>query len=92
MELTQETKDRALTVLKDKGLTILPDNKQWELRFEIKSATSDSLYTVARHKTNHNWGCSCFGWIRYRKCKHLDAVSDLLESVDIVIKKSLGQS
>lgn len=52
----------------------LPDNDQWQFRFQIKSESSDSLYTVAQHKTKKHWGCDCPGWRRYRKCKHLTAM------------------
>ena len=37
----------------------LPDNEQWENRFEIRSASSDRLYVVAQHKTKRHWACSC---------------------------------
>jgi len=52
----------------------LPDNVQWENRFEIKSESSDALYVIAQHKTNRHWACSCRGWIRHRKCKHLQSL------------------
>lgn len=52
----------------------LPDNIQWTNRFNIRSQTSNSLYVVAQHKTGRHWACSCRGWIRHRKCKHLEAI------------------
>ena len=53
---------------------MLPDNDQWENRFEIHSETSDRVYVVAQHKMLRHWGCSCMGWKRYRKCKHLSGI------------------
>lgn len=53
----------------------LPDNTQYTNRFNVKSQSSSSLYVVAQHKTGRWWSCSCMGWIRYRKCKHLTALS-----------------
>jgi hypothetical protein len=53
---------------------ILPDNDQWQFRFEIQSETSNRVYTVAQHKIKKHWGCSCPGWKAHRRCKHLDAL------------------
>lgn len=52
----------------------LPDNSQYTNRFEVRSQTSDSVYIIAQHKTGRWWSCSCFGWIRHRKCKHLGSM------------------
>lgn len=52
----------------------LPDNDQWQNRFEVKSETSDRIYIIAQHKMKKHWGCSCPGWRIHRKCKHLTAV------------------
>ena len=51
----------------------LPDNDQWTNRFEVRSETSNRVYTIAQHKTKKHWGCSCPGWKAHRKCKHLTA-------------------
>ncbi len=56
------------------GSVALPDNTQWTNRFEIKSESSGRIYTVAQHKTSRYWACSCPGWIRFRKCKHLSTI------------------
>lgn len=61
------------------GLKVLPDNAGWKNRFEIKSASSNRLYTIAQRKTGGGWGCSCPGWIRHRTCKHLKAILPVLE-------------
>lgn len=53
---------------------VLPDNQQWQYRFNIASESSNRLYTIAQHKTKKHWGCSCPGWKRYRHCKHLQAL------------------
>jgi hypothetical protein len=52
----------------------LPDNDQWQLRFEVKSETSDRIYIISQNKKKKHWGCSCFAYRRYRKCKHLQAI------------------
>lgn len=63
----------AIEIYVEKGVR-LPDNDQWRFRFEIKSESSNRLYTVAQHKTKKHWACSCPGWKRFRKCKHLSAI------------------
>ena len=63
----------SLTIYIDQSL-VLPDNDQWENRFEIHSETSDRVYVVAQHKKKRHWACSCPGWKRHRKCKHLMAI------------------
>ena len=52
----------------------LPDNAQWTNRFQVKSETSGSLYTIAQNKSGRFWGCNCPGWIRHKTCKHLTAM------------------
>jgi len=49
----------------------LPDNAQYTNRFHVKSQSSNSLYVIAQSKSGRWWSCSCPGWIRHRKCKHL---------------------
>ncbi len=53
------------------GSVALADNGQWTKRFEIKSETSNRLYIIACNKKTGKWGCSCPGYLRHRKCKHL---------------------
>jgi len=53
------------------GSIMLPDNAQWENRFEIRSETSGRIYIVSQNIKKRHWGCSCPGWKRYRTCKHL---------------------
>lgn len=52
----------------------LPDNDQWENRFEIHSETSGRIYVIAQNKKKRYWGCSCPGWKAHRKCKHLESL------------------
>ncbi|MGE9310460.1 hypothetical protein ACLOAU_02385 [Niabella sp. CJ426] len=52
----------------------LPDTDQWQFRFNVRSETSNRLYTIAQNKRKRHWGCSCPAWKRYRHCKHLDAI------------------
>lgn len=47
-------------------------NNQWINRIEIKSETSNRIYVVAQHAEKRYWGCSCPGWRRHRRCKHLE--------------------
>jgi len=48
----------------------LPDNKLWCNRFEIVGE-SGRKYIVAQNIKKGHWGCSCQGFLRWRKCKHL---------------------
>jgi len=52
----------------------LPDNNGWTNRFQIKSESSDKLYTIAQSISGRFWGCNCMGWIRHRSCKHLQTL------------------
>ena len=63
-----------LPVLRVSKNAIMPDNAQWKNRFQVPSASSNKLYTIAQRKSDASWGCSCMGWIRHRNCKHLKSV------------------
>lgn len=65
---------RNLPVIYVKPSVKLPDNKAFTNRFEVKSETSNRIYTIAQSKSGHWWGCSCPGWIAHRHCKHLKAL------------------
>lgn len=54
--------------------TAIPDNDQWQNRFEVHSESSDRVYIIAQNKKLKHWGCSCPAWRVHRKCKHLSAV------------------
>lgn len=53
---------------------MMPDNDQWQHRFEIHSSTSNRVYTIAQNKKGKYWACSCPGWKRHRKCRHLESL------------------
>ena len=53
---------------------LLPDNDQWENRFEIFSESSNRVYVISQNKRKRYWGCSCPGWKAHRNCKHLRAL------------------
>ena len=47
-------------------------NDQWTNRTEVRSETSNRVYVVSQHAEKRYWGCSCPGWRRHRRCKHLE--------------------
>jgi len=60
-----------LPALRVKRDLMLPDNAQWENRFEIKSETSNRIYIISQNIKGRFWGCSCPAWRTRRYCKHL---------------------
>ena len=62
-------------VYRPPGAIVLPNNAQWENRFEIHSENSNRCYIIAQNKKKRYWGCSCPGWRRWRTCKHLKQLS-----------------
>ena len=52
----------------------MPDNSAYTNRFQVRSESSGSLYTIAQSKSGRWWSCSCPSWIRRKRCKHLDAL------------------
>lgn len=64
------------------GATLLPDNAQWKNRMNIRSSSSDKLYTVAQRKSDNSWGCDCMGWKARRTCKHLKTMLPALEQAE----------
>jgi len=52
---------------------MLPPNNQWTNRFKIVGE-SGRFYIIAQNKKRGHWGCSCPGYLRHRKCKHLTAL------------------
>ena len=61
-------------VVRPYGAVSLPDNDQWEMRFEIRSESSNRKYVIARNKKTKQWGCSCPGYLIHRTCKHLKSM------------------
>lgn len=74
--ILSEENEHALAKL-EKTADHLPDNNQWTNRFEIRSSSSNRVYTVAQNKKTNKWACSCPGWIRFKKCKHLTSMGFL---------------
>lgn len=70
--MTAETKN--LPVIRIAEELTLPDNDQWTNRFQVRSETSNRLYTIAQNKKKKHWGCSCPGYRAHRQCKHLSAI------------------
>lgn len=64
----------SIVIYKPRGSVALPDNDQWQNRFEIKSESSRRIYIIAQNKNKKHFGCSCPGYKRYRKCKHLESI------------------
>lgn len=67
-------KSKELSMVTVSKNDILPDNDQWQNRFEIKSESSNRIYVIAQNKAKKHWGCSCPAWRIRRKCKHLEAL------------------
>lgn len=72
------TNQEVSTLVNSLKARMLPPNRDWKNRFQIKSSTSSRLYTVAQRKSSGQWGCGCPGWIFHRHCKHLTALAPAL--------------
>jgi DNA ligase-1 len=48
-----------------------PDGAGWVNRFEIKSSSSNSRYTISQSEAGRFWACSCMAWTHRRTCKHI---------------------
>lgn len=57
-----------------RSAVMLPDNDQWENRFEIRSESSSRVYVVSQNIKKRHWGCSCPSYRVRRACKHLRAI------------------
>lgn len=68
------TNTNNLPVIRVNASVMLPDNGQWQNRFEVRSSSSSRVYIVSQNRDKKHWACSCPGWITRRKCKHLTAV------------------
>ena len=80
----KDTRTAILLVAAQIGCSeMLPDNDQWINRFQAKSTSSSSLYTIAQRRSDKTWGCSCVGWRNHRKCKHLTDVLKRLSNVNV---------
>ncbi len=68
-------------IARQTGAIVLPDSKGWRNRLQIRSESSDRLYTVAQRSGSGEWACSCMGWIRHRHCKHLSTMMPALRTI-----------
>jgi hypothetical protein len=80
VDITAELLLRMAKETEAKNNAELDRKDQWTDRRQIRSATSNRVYTVARHKTKGFWGCSCPGWRARRTCKHVDAIEGKKQS------------
>jgi DNA ligase-1 len=48
-----------------------PDGAGWVNRFEVKSSSSNSRYTISQSEAGRFWACSCMAWTHRRTCKHI---------------------
>lgn len=72
--MPNETKNAIVlkvTIAEDRRL---PDTNTHVNRFQIKSGSSERLYTIAQSRSGLWWACSCPGWISRKKCKHLESM------------------
>lgn len=60
---------------------MLPDTNTHKVRFDIRSSSSNRLYRVSVRKSNNVLECSCPGWCRHRKCKHIEAIAPTLSKL-----------
>lgn len=65
---------KAVTLHIPRSAVMLPNNDQWENRFEIRSESSNRVYVVAQNIKRRHWGCSCPSYRVRRTCKHLRAI------------------
>ena len=68
------SKGKAIQIHVPRGTVMLPDNDQWENRFEIRSQSSNRVYIISQNIKKRHWACSCPGWRIHRNCKHLQAI------------------
>jgi hypothetical protein len=57
---------------------------KWVERWEVRSHSSNKLYTVSLANDNKTWGCSCPHWTRNFPrpiCKHIREVQNNIEKV-----------
>ena len=52
----------------------LPDDAQWKNKIKVRSSSSDNCWVVSQNISTGIMGCSCPGWKRHRKCKHIGSL------------------
>ena len=67
-----------ITIAARFGGVALADNKSHKHRMEIPNSNGTRMYVVAMNNRGGadqgRFECSCPGWIRHRRCKHLKAM------------------
>lgn len=71
------------------GAAALEPQGPYDVRFEIKSASSSRVYIVARNRETLLWGCSCPAWCTRRRCKHLREMG--LDTVEAITPRRRGE-
>lgn len=61
------------------GARALPDDQRYKNKLEIRSESSTRLYVVSWDTATTQWACSCPGWLRFRRCKHIATMRPSLE-------------
>ena len=80
-------------IVENTDLELLPDTAQYINRFEIKSESSNRVYTMAQRKSDGVMTCSCPGWKNARNghesrtCKHVKVIQPLLKAAEQANKK-----
>ena len=82
----KKTKSKSKKVVKRKsraikipGCKFLADTKTHFNRIQVRSQSSGNLYIVSQTMKSGYWACSCFGFRRYQRCKHLTAIQPVIE-------------
>lgn len=79
-----ENRALALVVQQAGGVMLPADPRGRYLhRFDIKSSSSNRLYTISYDTAISSWACSCPGWRGHRNCKHLKAMSAGLARIGV---------
>lgn len=68
------------TILKSKGIQKLEDSAAYRHRMEIIGSKGNP-YVVAQRVSDNVWTCGCFGYRRYRNCKHLKSMMPFLKQL-----------
>ena len=82
--LVKQNEKSITAQLKEMGVVQLEDTDTHKHRMDIRSETTDKIYRVSQRMLKNGsvqWECSCPGWIFKRNCKHLEAMSPVLEAL-----------
>jgi len=93
--------ENALVVIAaQNGWVMKPDTTTHVNRMDIRSATSNNLYTVSQTRRGGIWMCECLGYRRNRtfdaqgrrSCKHLKAILPVIETRLAPSPRRVGRS